>query len=360
MNFDVFNGDADGICALHQLRLAEPLEAELVTGTKRDIDLLRRVEAGAGDRVTVLDVSLERNRAALLALLERGARIRYFDHHAAGEVPSHPGLEAHIDESAGVCTSILVDRHLKGRFRRWAVVAAFGDGMREAATRLAAGLGLDTAQLAALRELGENLNYNAYGDSEADLLVPPAELYRIVSRFADPFGLLEREPLLSRLGEERREDLSRARSLAPYRASARSDAFILPDAQWARRASGVFANELAADLQRTSYNMMIYEVRDFCTALVNTEGRVLAAAASCSQNPASHQSIAPPMPPMSRMAGSPCRPKVSTQSSAPFALIIIALPPDELGCRCGPRCSARPTPGRRRFPVAPQPSSFRG
>ena len=236
--FDVFNGDADGICALHQLRLAEPLEAELVTGTKRDIDLLRRVEAGAGDRVTVLDVSLERNRAALLALLERGARIRYFDHHAAGEVPSHPGLEAHIDESAGVCTSILVDRHLKGRFRRWAVVAAFGDGMREAATRLAAGLGLDTAQLAALRELGENLNYNAYGDSEADLLVPPADLYRIVSRFADPFGLLEREPLLSRLGKERREDLSRARSLAPYPASARSDAFILPDAQWARRREG--------------------------------------------------------------------------------------------------------------------------
>ena len=77
--------------------------------------------------MTVLAVSVERNRAALLALLERGARIRSFDHHAAGEVPSHPGLEAHIDESAGVCTSILVDRHLKGRFRRWAVVAAFGD-----------------------------------------------------------------------------------------------------------------------------------------------------------------------------------------------------------------------------------------
>lgn len=34
---DVFNGDADGLCALHQLRLAEPLPAdaqtELVTGT---------------------------------------------------------------------------------------------------------------------------------------------------------------------------------------------------------------------------------------------------------------------------------------------------------------------------------------
>ena len=35
------------------------------------------------------------------------------------------------------------------------------------------------------------------------------------------------------------------------------------------------ANEMAADLQRTSYNMMIYEVRDFCTALLNTEGELI-------------------------------------------------------------------------------------
>ena len=32
--FDVFNGDADGICALHQLRLADPLDSTLVTGLK--------------------------------------------------------------------------------------------------------------------------------------------------------------------------------------------------------------------------------------------------------------------------------------------------------------------------------------
>jgi len=32
---------------------------------------------------------------------------------------------------------------------------------------------------------------------------------------------------------------------------------------------------MAVDLQRTSYNMMIYEVRDFCTALVNTAGELI-------------------------------------------------------------------------------------
>ena len=56
---DVFNGDADGICALHQLRLAEPAESGLVTGPKRDIGLLARVTAQAGDRVTVLDIALD-------------------------------------------------------------------------------------------------------------------------------------------------------------------------------------------------------------------------------------------------------------------------------------------------------------
>ena len=49
--FDVFNGDADGLCALQQLRLAEPRAAELVTGAKRDIELLARVDAQAGDEV---------------------------------------------------------------------------------------------------------------------------------------------------------------------------------------------------------------------------------------------------------------------------------------------------------------------
>ncbi|HLI23167.1 MAG TPA: hydantoinase B/oxoprolinase family protein, partial [Stellaceae bacterium] len=42
-----------------------------------------------------------------------------------------------------------------------------------------------------------------------------------------------------------------------------------------RNALPAIANEMAADLQRTSYNMMIYEVRDFCTALVDAEGALL-------------------------------------------------------------------------------------
>jgi len=42
-----------------------------------------------------------------------------------------------------------------------------------------------------------------------------------------------------------------------------------------RNALPAVANEMAADLQRTSYNMMIYEVRDFCAALVDVKGRLI-------------------------------------------------------------------------------------
>src|SRR3954447_22694828 len=140
-----FNGDADGLCALQQLRLADgpsAADAVLVTGVKRDIDLLGRVAGGAGADYAVLDVSVDVNRAGLNALLAAGVRVRYFDHHFAGEIPAPPGLEAHIDLAPTVCTSLLVDRYLAGRFRSWAIAGAFGDSLGEEARALAAGLGL--------------------------------------------------------------------------------------------------------------------------------------------------------------------------------------------------------------------------
>ena len=247
MRFDVFNGDADGICALHQLRLAEPAHATLVTGLKHEIALLDRVEAGPGDRVTVLDLSLDRNRAALLRLLGRGVHVRYFDHHHAGEVPVHPGLEATLDATGLSCTSELVDRCLGGRFRAWAVVAAYGDNFHDAAARLAAGLGLRPPELERLRTLGESLNYNAYGTLPTDVLIAPVDLYRIVSGYADPFELIDAEPLLARLGDERLADLARAGAVPARRVSAGAAAVVLPDAAWSRRVLGTFANRLASE-----------------------------------------------------------------------------------------------------------------
>lgn len=293
--FDVFNGDADGICALRQLRLAEPAEATLFTGLKRDIELLKDVPAQRGDRVTVLDISLDRNREALAALLERGAQVRYFDHHFAGPIPAHPGLAATIDESGAMCTSELVDRHLLGRFRPWAVVGAFGDNLPERALDLARALGLDEERIELLRELGASLNYNAYGETEADVLVPPADVYRTVSRYADPFELVANEPLIARLTKERVIDLQRALASRPVRATAGANAYVLPDAPWSRRVSGTFANRLSLSDPQSAHAVLTpaagggYSVSvraprgrglsaaEFCRRFASGGGRALAA-----------------------------------------------------------------------------------
>lgn len=243
--FDVFNGDADGLCALQQLRLAEPRAATLVTGVKRDIALLRRVPRVAGASVTVLDVSLAQNRDALVGLLQCGAQVAYFDHHYAGDTPHHAGLELHIDTAPDVCTSLLVDRHLGGAHALWAVAGAFGDNLGGAARRRAAPLALQAAQLEALRELGESLNYNAYGDREDDLFVHPAELHRRMRRFADPLRFLQEEPLLRVIRDGRIGDLERARAVPPHAAFAGAVVVLLPDAAWSRRVRGAWGNALA-------------------------------------------------------------------------------------------------------------------
>jgi len=245
----VFNGDADGLCALQQLRLAEPRAAAgqeaLLTGVKRDIALLDRVAPAAGDACTVLDVSLDVNRAALVALLDAGVSVRYFDHHFAGEIPAHPRLDAHIDLSPNVCTSLLVDRFLDGRCRRWAIVGAYGDSMTAEADALARGLGVAPDAMERLKALGLAINYNAYGETIADLHVPPVELAAEMLPFSDPLEFAAGSAACTRLADGFRDDMELAKRLSPVREAPGAVVFMLPDAPWARRASGTLANDKA-------------------------------------------------------------------------------------------------------------------
>ncbi|MDH5287102.1 MAG: acetyltransferase [Betaproteobacteria bacterium] len=241
---DVCNGDADGLCALQQLRLAEPVAARLVTGRKREIALLERVDAAAGDVVTVLDIALAANRAALGRLLERGARIAWYDHHHAGEVPSHPRLALHIDVRPDVCTSLIVDATLRGAHRRWALVGAYGDGLVAEADRLAAEHGLGEEARSALRELGTDLNYNAYGDSDDDLIAHPARVQALLRGQPDPLTLAD-DGTLARIRATRHADeaLARAQRVDPI--GERALACLLPGEPWARRIRGTLAHGLA-------------------------------------------------------------------------------------------------------------------
>lgn len=250
IEIDVFNGDADGLFAAHQLRLAEPgpdpARVRIVTGLKRDIELLDRIDlADAGRlRLRVFDISLARNRAALLRLLDAGAEARWFDHHHAGEVPRHPRLRPTIDTSPATCTSVLVDREVRGRFRRWAVAAAYGDNLPEVARALGAAVAREF-ELALLRELGEAVNYNGYGETAADPLIAPEALYRRLATYADPIDFMRADTIVTELAARRRTDLAKALRQSPWREAPAGRIYRLPDEGWSRRVLGSFANLLA-------------------------------------------------------------------------------------------------------------------
>ncbi len=245
MDYDIFNGDADGICALLQLRKAEPRDAQLVTGVKRDINLLGKVNAGAGDRLTVLDISLDKNRDGLQSALEAGASVFYVDHHFPGDIPEHSALSTLINEAPDVCTAALVNGHLEGAYLDWAVTGAFGDNLKDTAKALARGLDISAGELASLEELGTCINYNGYGPSIEDLHFAPDELYRRLSAAESALDFVNNSADFIRLRDGYRADMAMAEALVPEHVSDAVAVFHLPDEAWARRVSGVFSNDLA-------------------------------------------------------------------------------------------------------------------
>ncbi|MEZ8806038.1 DHH family phosphoesterase [Vibrio atlanticus] len=253
MHYDVFNGDADGIIALLQLRLSEPRKSVLVTGVKRDIKLVSQVasqiiEPGNPNdvsSVTVLDVSMEKNLPALHSLLDANIDVFYCDHHRTGDVPISEYLNTLIDTSAESCTSLLINRKLNGAHVAWAIAAAFGDNLKVVAAQLADENGFEQSQIEFLEELGTLVNYNGYGTSLSDLHFTPVELYQTLYQYPNPFDLLDdTDSVFYRLRAAYQNDRQQLSNLAPVYESKVARVFELPGETWARRISGVFGNEI--------------------------------------------------------------------------------------------------------------------
>ncbi len=255
---DVFNGDADGICALHQLRLQQPQpEARLITGVKRDIKLLTRLEGIDNSRITVLDISLDRNRTALELLLADNNSVLYIDHHFSGAIPVASKLDAHIDPAPQTCTSLIVDEMLGSPFPQWAIVGAFGDNLNEVALAKAGEKGIGDQIVERLKEIGVLLNYNGYGSTLADLFVPPADLYREVGKYSDPCEFYDQSELLTVLRQGYAQDMAMASGLEPIETGDGVRVFQLPGEPWARRVVGVFSNQLAREMPEMAHAILI-------------------------------------------------------------------------------------------------------
>ncbi|MFT6927424.1 MAG: hypothetical protein ACJAZP_003058 [Psychromonas sp.] len=246
MNYDVFNGDADGIIALLQLRLAFPQENKLITGVKRDINLVAQVDPAAGEQLTVLDISMEKNIEGVKRALSNGARVFYADHHRSGEIPVHENLQANIDLDADTCTALIIDKLLDGQFHAWAITAAYGDNLISKANQLAANAGLTKVQAELLKELGTLINYNGYGAKIDDLHFDPASLYRSLLKYPSPLDVIaDKASPFKQLQQAYQSDMTEALAIKAKHSSALLSVYLLPNAAWARRIGGVYGNLLA-------------------------------------------------------------------------------------------------------------------
>lgn len=245
-NYDVFNGDADGLTALVQLRLAYPKRSTLVTGVKRDIALLQQVTPSNGDQITVLDISLDKNIEPLELCLTNGASVFYADHHSAKNIPVSSNFEAHIHTHANTCTALIINGYLAGKYPLWAIVGAFGDNLRNPAMQLAQKLGVSEYDTAQLERLGIYLNYNGYGEAVSDLLYAPDKLFQLLIKYCSPLDFLQQESrVFDKLQDRFNSDLALAQDIEVLEENECSRVFVLPNEAWTKRVSGVYSNALA-------------------------------------------------------------------------------------------------------------------
>ncbi|MEL7580596.1 DHHA1 domain-containing protein [Pseudoalteromonas sp. D15MCD-2] len=269
MNYDIFNGDADGIIALLQLQLANPTESVKVTGVKRDIQLLKKITPKAGDNIRVLDISMEKNMAELHDALCVGARVMYVDHHKAGDIPNHANLFAHIDLDANMCTSLIVSDLIDKQYHLWAITAAYGDNLFAKADSEADKLSLTELEKSQLKAFGTYINYNGYGSEVADLHFAPADLFNELLKYKSPLDAInDSESVYYVLEKAYKADMQKAADAKVLHNCDTAKVILLDDAPWARRVSGVLGNDLANQAPNKAHAVLTYNNKGSYTVSV--------------------------------------------------------------------------------------------
>lgn len=261
-DFDVFNGDADGICALLQLHLSHPemVDNRLITGIKRDINLLKKIPLDKpASHITVLDISLDKNSQELQQLLDSGFSVFYADHHFAGNFPQHPNLQRHIDTQPNTCTSLIINSILHQAYFLWAITGAFGDNMNHNAEQLCTEHQVLDNDREKLKKLGIYINYNAYGSCLEDLHYAPDLLFKQLRNYPNPLNFInDADSGFSHLETAYHSDMALARKTEAFVQTAQIAVYILDDAPWAKRVNGVWGNELANQFPQRAHAVLTH------------------------------------------------------------------------------------------------------
>lgn len=249
----VFNGDADGICAAHQYYLENQTQFQAVTGVKRDISLLKKIEKVENSEINVFDIAVEKNARWLNQLLGNNNRIQWFDHHISKELPAHSNLTYNIRTDVDVNTSLIVSQYLNKPQSPWAIVGLFGDNMQERASQIGRSIGFDEIQIQSLKRMGELLNYNAYGSSLEDLYFHPAAILEKLQPYLNPLEFIQNETLIDNLARGYEEDFKQIEQVEWLT----RNIVLLPDQKWARRVIGDFAYQLVRNQPEQNFAVLL-------------------------------------------------------------------------------------------------------
>jgi oligoribonuclease NrnB/cAMP/cGMP phosphodiesterase (DHH superfamily) len=244
-NIDFFNGDADGIISLHQYRLFSPTDSELFTGVKRDVKLLRHCVGVKNCNLTVFDVSLLSNIEYVKQILKKKNKIKWFDHHEPGETKLGKNFSIKVDSDPNCCTNILVDKYIDGLHRPWTICGAFGDNLHEQAEKL--NPCFDEQTMNKLKEIGETLNYNGYGNKESDLTVHPKNVYLDLKQYESPFRYRSKSEIYNKIYTQMKSDEKELNSSEILHETKTGKVILLPDTKASIRYSGIYSNQQTTD-----------------------------------------------------------------------------------------------------------------
>lgn len=260
MIYDVFNGDADGIFSLIQLQKNELKESKKITSFKRDTALLKHISPNSGDLIRSLDIGIDKNFKEVKLFLDQGVKIFFADHHKYEKVPEHKNFENQIFTKSIMCTSKIIANYINKEESIWAVPGIFGDNLYELGLEECKKNNLNSEESLLLKELGELVNYNSYGENIADLNYHPIDVFDELMLYDSPLDLVkEKNSIFFKLKECYSNDLEEViESVEELHNDNYCKVFLLPNKISSRRISGIFGNQKAIEFDNQSILILTY------------------------------------------------------------------------------------------------------
>ena len=194
---------------------------------------------------TVFDVSLLSNIEYVKQILKKKNKIKWFDHHEPGETNLGKNFSIKVDSDPNCCTNILVDKHIDGLHRPWTICGAFGDNLHEQAEKL--NPCFDEQTMYKLKEIGETLNYNGYGNKESDLTVHPKDVYLDLKQYESPFRYRSKSEIYNKIYTQMKSDEKELSSSEILHETNTGKIILLPDTKASIRYSGIYSNQQTTD-----------------------------------------------------------------------------------------------------------------